>query len=216
MATAIAHASPLPPASGVRRSWFYALTAAPLVRAAETIGRDPRSGFTALNLVLLAGAAVLLVKRVSTVAAVLLAAGPILWWIDKPHPEVFTFGLIAVAFASIGTAPWLTILALGLAAAQEPVIVPALVVAVIFAALPTGFANRRAWIAAGAALLLAVLNPAYQYHATWRRTQSSTVSPLLPQTSQTFLFSESTGLVMMPSEERSQACSIVPRASLGM
>ena len=163
MATAIAHASPLPPASGVRRSWFYALTAAPLVRAAETIGRDPRSGFTALNLVLLAGAAVLLVKRVSTVAAVLLAAGPILWWIDKPHPEVFTFGLIAVAFASIGTAPWLTILALGLAAAQEPVIVPALVVAVIFAALPTGFANRRAWIAAGAAVTLAVLNPAYQY-----------------------------------------------------
>jgi len=163
MATAIAHASPLPAASGVRRSWFYALTAAPLVRAAETIGRDPRSGFTALNLVLLAGAAVLLVKRVSTVAAVLLAAGPILWWIDKPHPEVFTFGLIATAFASIGTAPWLTVLALGLASAQEPVIVPALVVAVIFAALPTGFPNRRAWLAAGAAVALVVLNPAYQY-----------------------------------------------------
>ena len=98
-----------------------------MVRAAETVGRDPRSGFTALNLLLLAGAAVVLVKRVSTVAAVLLAAGPILWWIDKPHPEVFTFGLIAVAIASVGRAPWLTILALGLASAQEPVIVPALV-----------------------------------------------------------------------------------------
>ncbi len=163
MATAIAHGSPLLPASDVRRSWFYALTAAPLVRAAETIGRDPRSGFTALNLLLLAGAAVVLVKRVSTVAAVLLAAGPILWWIDKPHPEVFTFGLIAVAIASIGRAPWLTILALGLASAQEPVIVPALVAALIFAALPTGFVNRRVWIAAGAAVALVAVNPAYQY-----------------------------------------------------
>ena len=61
MATAIAHAS-APPPSEVRRAWFYALTAAPFVRAAETAGRDPRSGFTALNLLLLAGAAVLLVE----------------------------------------------------------------------------------------------------------------------------------------------------------
>jgi hypothetical protein len=97
------------------------------------------------------------------VAAVLLAAGPILWWIDKPHPEVFTFGLIAVALASIGTAPWVTILALGLASAQEPVIVPAFVAALIFAALPTGSLNRRVWIAAGAAVALVALNPAYQY-----------------------------------------------------
>jgi hypothetical protein len=163
MATAIAHASPLPPAGDARRSWFYALTAAPFVRAVETLGRDPRSGFTALNLALLAGAAVVLATRVSTVGAVLLVAGPILWWIDKPHPEVFLFGLIAIAFTCISTAPWLAILALGLASAQEPVIAPAVVVALIFAALPTGFVNRRVWIAAGVAVGLMTLNPAYQY-----------------------------------------------------
>jgi hypothetical protein len=162
MATALAHAS-APPSGAAGRSWFYAFTAAPLVRVAEAAGRDPRSGFTALNLLMLAGAAVLLVRRVSTVAAVLLAAGPVLWWIDKPHPEVFTFALIAAAFVFIGTAPWWSILALGLASAQEPALVPALLVTLIFAALPAGFANRRVWIAAGVALFLAALNPLDQY-----------------------------------------------------
>jgi hypothetical protein len=163
MATALAHFAAPRPAGEEPRSWFYALTAAPLVRGVETLGRDPRSGFTALNLLLLAGAAVLLIRRVSTIAAVLLAGGPILWWIDKPHPDVFLFASIAAALVFIRTSPWLTILGLGLASAQEPAIVPALVAALVFAALPTGFALRRVWIAAAAAVLLAALNPLYQY-----------------------------------------------------
>ena len=59
----------------------------------------------------------------------------------------------------------MTILALGLATAQEPVIAPALVAALIFAALPTGFVNRRVWIAAGVAVGLVALNPAYRRRA---------------------------------------------------
>ena len=163
MATALAHVAPPRPVSGAQRSWFYALTAAPLVRAFEALGRDPRSGFTALNLLLLAATAVLLVRRVSTIAAVLLAGGPILWWIDKPHPEVFLFAAITAALVFIRTAPWLAILALGLASAQEPAVVPALLATLVFAALPTGFSSRRVWVAAAAALLVAALNPLYQY-----------------------------------------------------
>ena len=121
MATAFAHASAPPPASDARRSWFYALTAAPLFRER----RRSSIRIHGTESCVLAAAAVVLVKRVSTVGAGLLIAGPILWWIDKPHPEVLTFGLIAIAFACISTAPWMTILALGLATAQEPVIAPA-------------------------------------------------------------------------------------------
>jgi hypothetical protein len=175
MATALAHFTPPRSVSGAQRSWFYALTAAPFVRAVATLGRDPQSGFTALNLLLLAGVAVLLVRRISTIAAVLLAAGPILWWIDKPHPEVFLFASIAAAFVFIGTAPWLAILALGFASAQEPAVVPALLAALVFAALPTGFANRRVWIAAAVALFLAALNPLSQY--AW---QGGSIRALLP------------------------------------
>src|SRR6185436_16602093 len=104
MATSLAHFGAPRSVSAEPRSWFYALTAAPFARAAETFGRDPQSGFTAVNLLLLAAVAVLLVRRVSTIAAVLLAGGPILWWIDKPHPEVFLFASIASAFVFIRTA----------------------------------------------------------------------------------------------------------------
>ena len=175
MATSLAHFAAPRPAGEAPRSWFYALAAAPFVRGFETLGRDPRSGFTALNLLLLAAAAVLLVRRVSTIAAVLFAGGPILWWIDKPHPEVFVCASITVAFVFLRTAPWLTIAALGLASAQEPAIVPALLAALVFAALPTGFAKRRVWIAAAAAVILAALNPLYQY-----ARQGGGVRALLP------------------------------------
>ena len=180
MATSIAHVETPRAASGPQGSWFYALAAAPFVRASEAVGRDPRSGFTALNLLLLAAMAVLLVLRVSTVAAVLLAAGPILWWIDKPHPEVFLYTAIVVAFVFIRTAPWLTIVALGLASAQEPAIVPALVAALVFAALPTGFTNRRVWFAAIAALVLAALNPLYLLATQGSIAGLLRISPHLP------------------------------------
>lgn len=165
MASAIAHGSP--PVGrddqAVRPFWFYALAAAPLVRAAEAAGRNAASGFTALNILLVAAVGVLLVKRISVVAAVLLAAGPILWWVDKPHPEVFTFSLVTAAVALIGVAPWWSIVALGAAAAQEPPIALALLAAVVFAAIRCGVEERRVWIAAAVGLLTAGLNPLYQY-----------------------------------------------------
>jgi hypothetical protein len=165
MASSLAHGAAPRPADGgsLRRSWFYALTAAPLVRGAEIVGREPRFGFAVLNIGLLAGAGALLARLISPVAAVLLAAGPIVWWVDKAHPDVFIFSLLCLAFALLPVKPWWAIVALGLAAAQEPSLVVALLAALAFAALPTGFADRRLWLAAGVAVALAALYPAYQY-----------------------------------------------------
>ena len=47
-------------------------------------------------------------------------AGPILWWLDKPHTEPFTFALYAVAFALFASAPWWSLVAVGAAATQNP------------------------------------------------------------------------------------------------
>ncbi len=164
MARAIGHA--LPPRSAddtrLQPSWFYAFVAAPLVRGTELFSREGWMGFTALNLTLLAGAAALLARRVSTVAAILLAGGPILWWVDKPHPEVFTFTLIVAAVVWLDKSPAWSFIALGLASAQEPAVAVVLAAALIFASLPTGFANRRVWLAAGVSVVLAALNPLYQ------------------------------------------------------
>lgn len=169
MASAIAHGSAPAAQDGrepPRRSWLYALIAAPLVRAAEAVGANPASGFTVLNIVLLAAAGALVARRISIAAAVLLTAGPVLWWVDKPHPEVFTFSLITIAVALIGTAPWWSIVALGAAAAQEPPIALAMLAAIVFSAVRAGIGERRLWMAAAAGLAMAALNPLYPF--VWR------------------------------------------------
>ena len=111
---------------------------------------------------MLAAAAVVLVKRVSTVGAVLAhcRADPV---VDRQAPSRsvdvradchrvrlhFDGAVDDDPRARPGDG-------------AEPVIAPALVAALIFAALPTGFVNRRVWIAAGVAVGLVALNPAYQ------------------------------------------------------
>ena len=168
MATAIAHgASPHTP--GERRpepSWFYASLAAPIVRVIETTGCSPQTAFTVLNVLLLAATGALLARRVSAVAAVLLACGPILWWLDKPHPEVFTFSTIAGALVLFHNAPWWSLILLGLATAQEPLAGVALAAALISAALPVGFMDRRLWVAAGISVVLALIVPLSQLART--------------------------------------------------
>jgi hypothetical protein len=168
MATAIAHGA-VPRAPGEKpaeRSWFYAFVAAPLVRVVETAGGTPHTAFTFLNILLLAATGALLANRVSAIAAILLATGPILWWLDKPHPEVFTFSTIAAAMVLFNSAPWWSLILLGLATAQEPLAGVALAAALIAAALPVGFMDRRLWLAAGISVVVALIVPLYQLTRT--------------------------------------------------
>jgi hypothetical protein len=168
MAAAMAHGA-APRTPGERRperSWFYASLAAPIVRVLETAGSSPQTAFTVLNVLLLAATGALLARRVSAVAAVLLACGPILWWLDKPHPEVVTFSTIAGALVLFNNAPWWSLILLGLATAQEPLAGAALAAALISAALPVGFMDRRLWVAAGISVVLALIVPLYQLART--------------------------------------------------
>ena len=166
MATAIAHgSSPRAPSDGrTEPSWFYAFTAAPIVRVVETAGGSPPTAFTVFNVLLLAATGALLARRVSAVAAVLLAAGPILWWIDKPHPDVFTFSMIAAAIVLMSSAPWWSLILLGLATAQEPLAGVALAVALISAALPGRLRGPAAYgWPQGSAWSWQLIAPLYQF-----------------------------------------------------
>src|SRR5580693_5898551 len=83
--------------------WFYSLLAAPFVRSALAAGAHPMTGFTVLKIILLIGMSALLIMRVSPAVVLLVAAGPILWWNDKAHTEVFTFSLITIALLLISS-----------------------------------------------------------------------------------------------------------------
>src|SRR4051812_17381168 len=100
--------------------WFYGLLAAPLLWLTDLVGAPPTLAFAAVNLALLGTALWVALPRIGTAACLLIFGGPILWWIDKAHTEVFTFALLTIAFASMRDRPWWALLASGAAATQNP------------------------------------------------------------------------------------------------
>jgi len=151
--------------------WFYALLATPAVWLANGLGVPPTIAFTILNLVLLGMAIWVARPRIGAAACVMLFAGPIVWWIDKAHTEVFTFSLLTIAFALMREQPWWSMLAAGLASTQNPpisILVP-IVFGVAVARNRSSWRDRRMLAGAAGAIVLAVLHPVYTYthHGTW-------------------------------------------------
>src|SRR4029453_3648684 len=158
--------------------WFYALLAAPGVWITNALGAPPTYAFTALNLVLLGAALWVVFPRVGPAACILVFAGPIVWWIDKAHTEVFTFAMLTIAFARMRDRPWWSMVAAGAASTQNPPI--AILVPIVFIAAVardrSALADRRVIAGAAGAAALALLHPVYTY------THHGRLSLLLEQT----------------------------------
>ncbi|HET7697212.1 MAG TPA: hypothetical protein VFK57_15980 [Vicinamibacterales bacterium] len=145
--------------------WFYPLVAAPFVWAARLAGVSPLAAFTAVNVGVLMAALWCAVPRIGAAAAVLLFVSPVLWWIDKPHTEVFTFALLAIAFLTMRDRPWWSMAASGLAATQNP---PIAIVTLLTAAGHLigdrgAYRDRRFLAGAAAGGALCVIQPLYTY-----------------------------------------------------
>jgi hypothetical protein len=143
--------------------WFYSLIAAPFVGAARLVGLHPASGFTAFNILLLLGVALVVLDKTSPSVALLVVAGPILWWVDKAHTEVLTVSMITVGVTLLTSRPWWSIAAFGVAATQNPPLVGAMAIVLGFAIYTRGWRDRRVWAAAAAGTILAALHPFYFY-----------------------------------------------------
>jgi hypothetical protein len=147
--------------------WLYSLLATPPVWLATTLGAPLTAGFAVLNLAMLLGALALAWPRLGPGACVLLFAGPIVWWIDKAHPEPFLFAAVAAAMLLLPERPGWAAVAAGAAAAQTPPMVPFLGI-VLLAGAVAGRAvlTDRCWVAAAlSGLGLAAAQPAYY---AWR------------------------------------------------
>jgi len=145
--------------------WFYALLAAPGVWMANALGVAPTFAFTALNLALFGAALWVAFFRIGPAASVLLFAGPIVWWLDKAHTEIFTFALLTIAMSLMRDRPWWAMLAAGVASTQNPPIA-ILVPVVFFAAVGrdrSALGDRRMIAASAVAVALALLHPVYTY-----------------------------------------------------
>lgn len=147
--------------------WFYSLLAAPLLRLTDSVGLPPPSAFTILNVALLGIAFLVALPRIGPWATLLVFAGPLLWWIDKPHTEVFTVSLLLVAFALMRDKPWWALVATGMAATQNPPMSVVFLLMLVAAVIRDRrlASNWRFIAGAAAGFTLSALHPVYYY---WR------------------------------------------------
>lgn len=143
--------------------WFYPALAAPEVEVARLLGINPGYGFAFLNVILLTTAFFMVVRQIPTALALMLFVGPVLWWVDKAHPEAFTFSLLAIALVRLRDRPWWSLLALAAASTQNPPIALALPLFwVVAAAMDRNLLRRRRfWIGSAASIALALVHPLY-------------------------------------------------------
>ena len=149
----------LPGPGESRHFIFYSALAAPLL----ALGLTAAAAFTILNGLLLAAALYVAAARLHWAWCAIVFAGPILWWLDKPHTEPFTFAMYAIAFALAAPAPWWSLVAAGAAATQNPgnaALVPILAAAACVGRGPV-VRDRRFWAGLAAGVGLAALHPAY-------------------------------------------------------
>ena len=145
--------------------WIYPLIATPFVWMAHATGMSPLAAFTAVNVCLLIGAVWCATRWIGAAAAVLLFVSPVLWWIDKPHTEVFTFALLAIAFLFIRDRPAWSMAASGLAAAQNlPIAAVTVVTALGHVLHQRGMVRDRGFlIGTLSAAGLCAIQPLYTY-----------------------------------------------------
>jgi hypothetical protein len=141
--------------------WGYSLLAAPIVRIADGLDLPVLPAFTLLNCLLLLTAAFVLHPRCGPRVTLLVLAGPILWWIDKAHTEVYTVALLVVAEALLATRPGTALLALGLVAFQNTTLGVVLASSALWLFRRNRFREKGPRAGLAAALLLYLTGPAY-------------------------------------------------------
>jgi hypothetical protein len=153
----------LPGAGESRQFPFYSALAAPFVALLHGLGLNHLAAFTLLNGVLLVAAFYLAASRLHWTWCVLIFASPILWWLDKPHPEPFAFALVAIACSLLESAPWWSLVAVGASAAQSPghVVLVFILGAAAVAGQTALSRDRRFWAGLASGAALAALHPAY-------------------------------------------------------
>ena len=149
--------------------WLFPALTSPGVAVLRALGADPRWSFTLLNIGLLMAAFYVVWRWVGWGAAFLLLGGPIVWWSNKVHVEVFIVSLMMIALALWRDRPGIALVCAGLVAAQ----VPSFAVFVPMLAVATLARRRELWRAPSfvgslcAGLLLAVL-PVLYYFSRFR------------------------------------------------
>lgn len=143
--------------------WGYSALVVPAYWATSVVGMHPHVAFAITNLALLTASFTIVRRRIGALPAVLIFGGPIIWWLDKPHTEAFTFALLAAAMALLDRRPGIAMVLTAIASLQNPPI--ALTLPVMFAAVVACDRTQRRSVplrrAAVLSIGIAALHPLY-------------------------------------------------------
>jgi hypothetical protein len=143
--------------------WFYPALVAPVLWLTGRAALEPLLAFTVVNALLMAVVCATASTRLRWPGALFLATAPIWWWVDKPHSEVFTFGLLSLGFLWLPSRPHWSLVAIAVASTQNPPIA-GLLPLVALHGWWFGRVDRRAWRVSGIlAVGLALLSPVYYW-----------------------------------------------------
>jgi hypothetical protein len=86
--------------------WLYPLLVAPVLRMASALDAHPLAAFTVVNAVLF-GATIWATSRVfGTLAAMVIVASPLVWFVGRAQVEIFTISLLCLAMAAAASRRW--------------------------------------------------------------------------------------------------------------
>lgn len=150
---------------GTPHSWIYPLLVAPVLLITSRAQLHPQYAFFAVNLALMACAWVALRRHATAAVATLVLAGPVLWWIDKAHTEVFVYSLLVLAFSLAARGSAVAVAVAGLAVAQNSglVVAAAAVLAETLRARPTRGSRRPLALMCACGAALSAVVPLYNW-----------------------------------------------------
>lgn len=162
--------------------WMYPLLASPFVAVANVLDVPDTYGFAAFNILLLTFVLGVVLSRKGAVAGALMFGSPVLWWIDKPHTEIFIAGMVLLALLWRHDRPIFGVAAMAFAMSQNIAFGPAFgvyAVAVVLehrGALFDNTVRRLAWVGVAA---VALVHPLYYL---WRLGSYDATTASLDQT----------------------------------
>jgi hypothetical protein len=154
--------------------WVYPLAVAPALAVARAAGVNWNHAFTFVNACLLVALGISIARRAPAAIAILFVAGPIIWWLDKAHVEVFAFALLGLGLLLLMTDADRALPTLGLLTAQNPAFAAAWLPATLLA-WSDSMARRRTLKYALAGVVVASAPPLYY---AWRTGQAFPLSSI--------------------------------------
>jgi len=158
--------------------WLFPALCAPLVSIFREAGLPGSLAFAVVNVAVLGLAAAIAAAVLDITWWMFLLVSPVIWWTSAIHPDAFLYALLVAGFALAARGSPIAPVPLGLAAAQNPGLLPLVFIVSVYQALATDTRRFQLVACTAVALLIFAAHPAYYVPSLGRPTALLTTDGL--------------------------------------